>query len=113
MSITESLKAQMAQLTAQRREHEKAVNVIKRNEDQVPQSHCPACEPPGSYASVVNLFQFVLKLLERSGREFTLLSFGDRHVVEIGKYGYAISRLAKSMGGWMCRESYRPRFSSR
>jgi hypothetical protein len=35
MNIIESLKAQLAQLTAQRREHEKAVNVIKRNEVKV------------------------------------------------------------------------------
>ena len=35
MNITESLKAQLAQLTAQRREHEKAVAGIKRNELKV------------------------------------------------------------------------------
>jgi hypothetical protein len=35
MSITESLKAQLTQLTVRRREHEKAVNTIKRNEIKV------------------------------------------------------------------------------
>jgi hypothetical protein len=35
MPITDSLKAQLATLVAQRREHEKAVNVIKRNEIKV------------------------------------------------------------------------------
>ena len=35
MSITESLKGQLIQLTAQRREHEKAANAIKRNEIKV------------------------------------------------------------------------------
>jgi hypothetical protein len=46
----------------------------------------------------VNLFQFVLSLLER-GESFTLLSFGDRHYVEIGRPCYIFSRLGKSMGG--------------
>ena len=44
--------------------------------------------------------QFVLKLME-TGREFTLLSFGYRHYVEVGKYGYCFSRFGKSMGGWI------------
>ena len=35
MPITDNLKAQLATLVAQRREHEKAVNVIKRNEIKV------------------------------------------------------------------------------
>ena len=35
MSLTETLKAQLAQLTAQRREHEKAIAGIKRNELKV------------------------------------------------------------------------------
>ena len=35
MSITESLKAQLTALVAQRREHEKAVAGIKRNELKV------------------------------------------------------------------------------
>jgi len=48
----------------------------------------------------VNLLQFVLSLLER-GESFTLLSFGDRHYVEIGRHCYIFSRLGKSMGGWI------------
>ncbi len=36
-----------------------------------------------------------------SGREFTLFSFGDRHYVEVGKYGHCFSRFGKSMGGWI------------
>lgn len=35
MSLTDTLKSQLAQLTAQRREHEKAANTIKRNEIKV------------------------------------------------------------------------------
>jgi hypothetical protein len=35
MSITESLKDQLIQLTAQRREHEKAANAIRRNEVKI------------------------------------------------------------------------------
>jgi hypothetical protein len=35
MSIAESLKGQLDQLTAQRREHEKAANAIRRNEVKV------------------------------------------------------------------------------
>jgi hypothetical protein len=35
MSITESLKGQLIQLTAQRREHEKAANAIRRNEVKI------------------------------------------------------------------------------
>jgi hypothetical protein len=48
----------------------------------------------------VNMFQFVLKLMG-SGREFTLLSFGDRYYVEIGRYGCCFSPFGKSMGGWI------------
>ena len=48
----------------------------------------------------MNLLQFVLSFLER-GQQFTLHSFGDRHVVEIGKYIYIFSRFGKSMGGWI------------
>ena len=48
----------------------------------------------------MNMFQFVLKLMG-SGREFTLLSFGDRYYVEVGRYGYCFSRFGKSMGGWI------------
>jgi len=35
MSITESLKGQLIQLTARRREHEKAANAIRRNEVKI------------------------------------------------------------------------------
>jgi len=35
MSITESLKAQLKTLEAQRREHEKAANAIRRNEVKI------------------------------------------------------------------------------
>lgn len=48
----------------------------------------------------MNLFQVILKLLE-SGQTFTLLSFGDRHYIEVGRYGYVFSRMGKSMGGWI------------
>jgi len=97
MSITESLKAQLTQLTAQRREHEKAVNTIKRNEIKVRKAIAQIATLPGP---VVNLFQFVFKLME-SGREFTLLSFGDRHYVEVGRFAYCFNRFGKSMGGWI------------
>ena len=43
----------------------------------------------------MNLFQFVLSLLER-GQQFTLHSFGDRHYVEIGRHCYIFSRMGKS-----------------
>ncbi|MGB9434639.1 MAG: hypothetical protein WBQ89_20510 [Candidatus Acidiferrum sp.] len=48
----------------------------------------------------MNLLQFVLKLME-SGREFTLLSFGDRIWVEVARFGYCFNRFGKSMGGWI------------
>ena len=48
----------------------------------------------------MNLFQFILKLMER-GQQFTLLSFGDRHYVEIGRFCYIFSRFGKPMGGWI------------
>jgi energy-converting hydrogenase Eha subunit H len=35
MNIIESLKAQLKQLESQRREHEKAANIIRRNEVKV------------------------------------------------------------------------------
>lgn len=38
MSITESLKVQLAQLTNQRREHEKAANAIRKQEVKVRQA---------------------------------------------------------------------------
>ena len=50
----------------------------------------------------MNLLQFILSLTER-GQEFTLVSFGDRIWVEVGKYGYVFNRFGKSMGGWVYR----------
>ena len=44
MPITDSLKTQLTQLTAQRREHEKAVNAIKRNEIKIRKA--PPCQHP-------------------------------------------------------------------
>jgi len=48
----------------------------------------------------VNLFQFILSLTER-GQPFTLVSFGDRIWVQVGRFGYCFNRFGKSMGGWM------------
>jgi hypothetical protein len=48
----------------------------------------------------VNLFQFILSLTER-GQPFTLVSFGDRIWVEVGRFGYCFNRFGKSMGGWI------------
>ena len=46
MSIVESLKAQLKTLEAQRREHEKAANAIRRNEVKIRKALSPVASLP-------------------------------------------------------------------